>query len=943
MDNKILLMVTLIALLIVPSVSASIEYTGTTKTECSESGRCYTTFYGGTMFAQNSQGEWVSPTDVLSITKSQDDITFHYDGINGDKSITFEAGVIYNGTYYSMSQVKQMKPDINFNFPHEDKGSYYKYAVNITNLGELNIDLIENITLTYKSHEGFNLNQLKTENNRFKITSILGLYFDDLIKLHPISINVAEKRLYISNITDNIIDGELYLDPTLLLETADSEITNDAFVLERLPNANRGTLSTMNIPELEVTDQIIVSYIQFNITGLPVNINILWANLSIAIETNNVQDFNITATGVNNQTWKEDIITWNKQPTGVQANPINNAFTNNSAFTARWPLNVTEWVVSEHGKTFVSFLLNGTTSGLAAGGCTGYTKEWAVPASRPWLNITYELQAEISAGINITVLSAVDGASDITSWDVTFNNGTDIVTSVNNNNPTVINVSDLPTGSGVNVTIFKAGFGNATYNVSINDTHIENLTTFIFTTSRGLIDIFAPVNGSSVAGTNLFLNVTSPDNITGILNNVSYELNSSGNFITLCNACANFSGVITLGGFGAQNITVRATSSTYNSWFVTSIFSNLFGTYDLLIMDELRNVTFDWSLVEFANLTAFCPTTELNFDITKNLTETIDIGCDFDYIRFRMKLHNQSIPHFRTLIPEFSDTLVTFYMMDNITRNPDTNTVDLKLIIEDLTGNFLNGIVHIKKAINGSIVDIIDKQTDAQGAIDAYLILNERYRLSIESADGRITKTLGDLIIRSLSETEIVLRISELDIFPPLVDFITWRFIANQTELFINFTYNDTLFLTNSVTFNVYNITDPTDRVLLFTETQNVFNASFSFTGLLFNNTYLAEFVADHQIFGEISETRIFIFTDRLFPIGLFELEPIWYQIISIFLIMMTALLFGARAAPWGVVVVAIEAGFFVLVGWLDLSIPIMSLVALLAVLSAIGYRRREQ
>lgn len=932
--------------------SAYIEYTESSKTEC-DGTRCYTTFYSGVMFAQDSDGYWVSPSDILSITKNQDDITFHYDGIKGYKSITFEAGAIYNGNYYSFSEIKQMKPEIEFYFPKEDQGTHIKYAINITNLDELDINLIENITLTYKSHTGFNLNQLMIENNRFKVKSIMGLYFDDLIDLYPISININERRLYISNITDNIIDGQIYLDPNLLLETAGEEIIDDAMVLERLPDANRGSIPTMNVPELDVTDQIVVSYIKFNMTGLPLNINVLWANLSLGIETNDVQDFNITATGVDNQTWKEDDITWNKQPTGIQAKPINNAFVDNTAFTNRWPLNVTEWIQTEHdvGKTFVSFLLNGTTNGLVAGACTAYTKERVAVADRPWLNITYELGTEISAGINISVFSAVDGITDIPSWSVTLSNGTGVLTSVNNQNPTVINISDLINISGpvVNVTIFKTGYENVTYNVSIDNTHIENVSAFIFTIPRGLIDINSPVNGSSVAGSTFFLNITSPGSISGFLNDLSYELNASGNFINLCSDCTGFLGAIVLGGFGSQSIVVRATSSNYSSKFVQSSFSNLFATYNLLIMDELRNVTFDISLAESANLTAFCPTAEPSFDIIGNFTPLIDIGCEFNYLQLNMKLHNQSASHFRTLIPDFDAKQVTFYMIDNITKVPDDNFIDVKIILDDLTGNFRNGIVHIRKAINGSIVDIIDQQVDSESSILAYLVIGERYFLSIESANGRITKSLGDLFIRDETETEKRLQITELDLIEAPEGIIFWEFLANITEEFINLTYNDTFSQTNTITFFIFNVTDPTNFVLLFNQTiDGNSDVSFSWNNATTGNTYLARFVADHDTFGEIRQDQVFIFSDRPFPLAILEVDPVWYTIIALLVIMMTSLLFGAAAAQFGVVVIAIEAAFFALIGWLDITNPgvlmsLLSLVMLMGVLAWIGLRRREQ
>ena len=64
--------------------------------------KCTRTLYSGIMYVQNSSGDWVNPSNILYITKNQDDITFHYDGIKGYMYITFEAGVIYNDNYFSI-------------------------------------------------------------------------------------------------------------------------------------------------------------------------------------------------------------------------------------------------------------------------------------------------------------------------------------------------------------------------------------------------------------------------------------------------------------------------------------------------------------------------------------------------------------------------------------------------------------------------------------------------------------------------------------------------------------------------------------------------------------------------------------------------------------------------------------------------------------------------
>ncbi len=159
---------------------------------------------------------WVQeaePISVTTITRNEDDIKIAYDGTRGNFSITFESGVIYNNNYYSMAQVNQLVPALKFSFPTWITGNTRKYAVNISNIPTAMQPNIQYITLTYKEHDGFTLDQLKS-NKDFVIKDIMRLGFDDLIENgFTFDINVTERRVYIGNLTFK--DDSLYLDPTV--------------------------------------------------------------------------------------------------------------------------------------------------------------------------------------------------------------------------------------------------------------------------------------------------------------------------------------------------------------------------------------------------------------------------------------------------------------------------------------------------------------------------------------------------------------------------------------------------------------------------------------------------------------------------------------------------------------------------------------------------------
>ena len=123
------------------------EYSKSTETNCKIENKrkiCNKVLYSGTRFAQDKNGNWVDPSEVLGITRDSDDLIFHYDGIEGNFNITFETGVFYNNNYYSMYDVKQLQPQIQFNFPTKNFIGTRKYAVNITNISIIMQSNIQN-------------------------------------------------------------------------------------------------------------------------------------------------------------------------------------------------------------------------------------------------------------------------------------------------------------------------------------------------------------------------------------------------------------------------------------------------------------------------------------------------------------------------------------------------------------------------------------------------------------------------------------------------------------------------------------------------------------------------------------------------------------------------------------------------------------------------------
>ncbi len=381
--------------------------------------QCQRTLYSGTRYAQNSIGEWVNPSDVLRITKQSDDLTFHYDGIKGYANVTFETGVIYNGNYFSMATVKQNYPEIQFNFPSWKYPANRKYAINITDIDKtsLNQSKIQNITLTYKSHYGFTLSQLKQFNRKFFIKDTMALYFEDLLEKHPLKINKTEKRIYISNISANIVSGSLYLDPTIQLQDADSENLDDI---------------TLRDDHTTYSQDVII--IKFNISPIPSGSTIDNASLNLYLYSfieygENQWDNDTNITRITNQTWSESTSGLDVNDTWLNERTDINGTQTMTNTTDEWKgLNVLTQVKNDHdaGNSNTSlgledpdkiydgdgtptvinetYLQLGDTSAFSWR-LRFYSKEYTTDASlRPYLNITYSTETNITG---CTVMNTV--------------------------------------------------------------------------------------------------------------------------------------------------------------------------------------------------------------------------------------------------------------------------------------------------------------------------------------------------------------------------------------------------------------------------------------------------------------------------------------------------------------------------------------------------------
>ena len=189
---------------------------------------------------------------------------------------------------------------------------------------------------------------------------------------------------------------------TIKLQDNVTENLEDTYLSQYTPTTNYGSYTTLPSGEGSTEDYAFWTIIKFNISSIPASSTIEDSKLCWYISTN-AYDTGETATSwiyqLNNQTWTEEIPTWNTKPNG-----IGSLIDTNNSIDGDWALfwlcfNATSWVNSEYNnyKTNVSFLWNSTLNYNISDRLVANSKENSLTSLSPYLNITYEAAGDSTA------------------------------------------------------------------------------------------------------------------------------------------------------------------------------------------------------------------------------------------------------------------------------------------------------------------------------------------------------------------------------------------------------------------------------------------------------------------------------------------------------------------------------------------------------------------
>lgn len=411
--RKIFLVTIVVGILfvLVGGVSAGTTYTPSTETFCEYNGyavTCWTNFYSGTIYTQHD-GEWVTLPEISSVNWQNGAFRFSYN----DGSIWFDIApfVVYNGQEKSIGDIKGAFPNVNLKDYIKVEKNVHKFALNFTNVPQHLLNNTDYIGLRLVGAHGLTWDDVKkTSTHSVVIKDKFEISYQDLLDSH-FTLNMPDKRtLLIGNISANSENGMIYLDPTIQLADADTEILEDA---------DTYFLNAFSVPEESY------SYIKFDMSPIPSGSTITNASLYLYRQSGDgAADINVSR--VNNQTWREE-----NHYTDLDAMPV----TNSSLHSSKWTSSgydfvyVTDIVKEDFdiANNNVSLRLtrpnleNASVHDTGRGGHTQMevggegintnywtfgTKEFATVGQRPYLQVSYYVGTAFSACRNLDVAGA---------------------------------------------------------------------------------------------------------------------------------------------------------------------------------------------------------------------------------------------------------------------------------------------------------------------------------------------------------------------------------------------------------------------------------------------------------------------------------------------------------------------------------------------------------
>ncbi len=354
--------------------------------------------------------------------------------------------------------------------------------------------------------------------------------------------------------------------------------------------------------------------------------------------------------------------------------------------------------------------------------------------------------------------------------------------------------------------------------------------------------------------------------------------------------------------------------------------------FSFFLVRETTNNPFNANLTNSTEINVFCPNQTITINMSSSPNATRIINCQFTLMQIVVSYGGIG-SYFRTLIPPFSEKNITFYLIDLLQGDIAIQRV-IKLF--DITGEFANAKLTVKRAVGGVIRTIIDQRFDIASETNLFLIKDSLYTLSIDN--GVEVIILGNLIPTEAGTQTITL--PKIEFTPQelvLGGNVSWTYTFNASQGILRVQYVDVTNRTTLVRFTVFNATD---NQVFQGESDNNSTVTITFNQIVGNASYRSELFFIHPGLSNHTDKKVFYGflgggAGALDLIGwdIDEQKVIkkWFAFIFLFFL---GLLFSRAHAGLAMTSVIIFLWLFKQWEWIIISDLIFGFVALIAVVA---------
>ncbi|MBN2101899.1 MAG: DUF2341 domain-containing protein [Candidatus Aenigmarchaeota archaeon] len=392
--------------------------------EVCKEGKCTKTISSYLSSMQDSEGEYRPFNELVKLNKKSSG-SYQYLEIDWNSNkVGMDPYAVIN-----RQKVDDLPPSMSFNTITKEIAGQYKWSYEFRNIHNLEaigikinsnggiLEVVDDDTIIIDGIE-LDFSDLYNSCDEYGICTDSGI----MVSIDQIDLNTADVR--ITNFEGTIV----LLDPTIKLQTADTQNLDDSHVRSNSATSTYGTDTALRLRSR--SNFKYRSYVKFNISSIPSAATIQDSKLCLYLYSDDSTP-SAGAYHVYDYTWTEEALTWNNQPCGTNFDSTTNCNitaenTQTTSGTGWICWNITKMVATEkyQGDENVSVAIKTTETDGNVGEDAFYSKEYTTDTSlRPYLNITYEMPPAITSVAN----SSTTDISTLITWTTDKNANSSVV------------------------------------------------------------------------------------------------------------------------------------------------------------------------------------------------------------------------------------------------------------------------------------------------------------------------------------------------------------------------------------------------------------------------------------------------------------------------------------------------------------------------------------